>query len=447
MLGRTPLMLLCEKNHSESFESCFQHLAERRDVNINAKDYSGANALHSLLEFNPKISADVVDQLIFERGIDTTCKKDGMNMLHLLCKYSQGVETAQVARLLILSGIDVHSSSTPTGDNALTLLAMNWKTPNFMETVQLLIEKKIDVNHKNQHGRNAIQLLIAEKGVDHEIVPEFAQLLITNGLDVNAKNQIGQNIIMELLELDDEEIATRKYTVKLIRLLIEANIDVNQKNSIGRSALVTLCGNGSSNNELIEIAQLLIEGGATLGGNGEENALCLLCKSAQDPILLGVARLLVSKMDFTLLNEGNPNALHSLFENLNKNQHILAVANLLISSKIDVNAVYSDDEGCNVLHVIFNSYKGNDLLDLVRLLIGAGTDVNTLNGAGWNVLHVICNSYDGKDLLDLVRLLVEAGIDVGATVVEEKSALNLLWARKDDIPNACTVAQLLIDAV
>ena len=122
--GRSPLMLLCQCNRSESFNRCFQILFESENyINAAIKNGEGVNALHLLCLCNSEnVSVDVVQQLV-SHGIDVNeVEVAGNNALHCLCaNKSDSKDFVNVARYLINSGIDVQAE-TLNGDTALTLL-------------------------------------------------------------------------------------------------------------------------------------------------------------------------------------------------------------------------------------------------------------------------------------------------------------------------------------
>ena len=72
--------------------------------------------------------------------------------------------------------------------------------------------------------------------------------------------------------------------------------------------------------------------------------------------------------------------------------------------------------------------------------------VNAVTADGSNALHFLCKFVKNDHLLDLVRLLVNAGIDVRALTGDGKSAVSLLWARKEKIPNATEIVQFILDS-
>ena len=362
-----PLMCLCEKNKTEDFDRCFEAVMRRDDINVHVTNSNYMNALHLLCQLNERLSLSAVEKLI-QRGIDVKAQTgDGWNALHFLCGSSICRDMAQVARLLIRSGLNPNVLTT-NRDNALIILCRNSENPNLMETARLLItEHNLNVNHTNGFVNNAMHFLVSRNRYENGNVIELAQFLVANGIYVNAKTS-QEHDALQLLLMEEHNSEVSDYAIQLIRILIEAGINPNHNES-----------------------------------------LTLLCKYATDPLLLAVLRLLVTEfgVDVNQINSKRENALHCLFQNANQSRCLLEIVEFLIGANISVNAVTTD--GSNTLHLLCKSVRNDNLLDVIRLLVNAGADARAVNGA-------------------------------------EKSAISIIWDRKEKIPNATEIVQYLIDS-
>jgi ankyrin repeat protein len=88
------------------------------------------------------------------------------------------------------------------------------------------------------------------------------------------------------------------------------------------------------------------------------------------------------------------------------------------------------------------NYKNENLIDIVRILIQNGIDVNWKNKAGWNALLFLCKNYVNDNLIEIVRLLIEHGININHTT-KEGNALHLLCKYYPN-ENLCDILHLLI---
>jgi len=84
--GETPLMLLCERNQSDSLYNCVEILLrERPDIDINQTDEFGNNALIRLCYFSLSNKIMEMAELLIDNGIDLEqTNKYGRNALMLL---------------------------------------------------------------------------------------------------------------------------------------------------------------------------------------------------------------------------------------------------------------------------------------------------------------------------------------------------------------------------
>lgn len=102
-------------------------------------------------------------------------------------------------------------------------------------------------------------------------------------------------------------------------------------------------------------------------------------------------------------------------------------------------------DGWNATLLLCQHYSGRDLIDLIRLLIERGVDVNYRDDNGWNALLFLCQSwYADESLIDLIRLLVDRGIDLKATTKDGWNAL-LLLSRCYQHENLVHIIRLLMD--
>ena len=67
--------------------------------------------------------------------------------------------------------------------------------------------------------------------------------------------------------------------------------------------------------------------------------------------------------------------------------------------------------GWTPLHVVCFYYKNENLIEIVRLLIQHGAEVNAKKVDGKTPLHLVCQYYKNSNLMDLVHLLIENGAD------------------------------------
>jgi ankyrin repeat protein len=57
-------------------------------------------------------------------------------------------------------------------------------------------------------------------------------------------------------------------------------------------------------------------------------------------------------------------------------------------------------------------YKNENLIEIIRLLIGKEIGINSKNNYGSNALHELCTNYENDNLIDIIQLLIENGIEV-----------------------------------
>ena len=104
-------------------------------------------------------------------------------------------------------------------------------------------------------------------------------------------------------------------------------------------------------------------------------------------------------------------------------QNVIEIVRLFVVNGIDVNA--TDENQSNVLHWLCCCSQESNLIDIVRLLLENGVDVNA-NSMGMNPLHYVTTYYKKSNLIDIVRLLLENGVDTHAKNNEGKNVRDTL---------------------
>lgn len=100
-----------------------------------------------------------------------------------------------------------------------------------------------------------------------------------------------------------------------------------------------------------------------------------------------------------------------------------------------------------LLHILFRHYPHSNLIELVRLLIQKGVEINTKRSPddGWTILHILCTSYPHDNLVDLFRLLNDNDVDLNAKSSNGLNALHLILTFRCEHPNLLDLIRLLIE--
>jgi len=125
----------------------------------------------------------------------------------------------------------------------------------------------------------------------------------------------------------------------------------------------------------------------------------------------------------------NSNILLILLENTQVKDKaiIIELVKVFIERGCDVNAKNRD--GCTPLVKIIRSFDGSDdlLIHLFNILVDAGADVTTKDSNGCNLLHwfLQSNRDPSSKIIDLIRYLIEKGVDVNARNISGENPLHI----------------------
>ena len=217
-LGRTPLMLLCQKNQTAVpyFVQKLLKASVDNNLQINAKDNRGNNALT------------------------------------ILCQNYDKANLIDIIQLLLEGGIDVNSATIDCQSNALMFCCIQYKHPNLKDIVQLFIEKNVNLNAVNANSENALFMLCQYYNQSNLI--EIIHLLIERaGMDLNVTNRFSFNVLHCVCRYYNDE-----NLIDIVRFLIEKGIEVNAKTNEDWTALHFVCRYYGRDN-LIDIVRLMIE--------------------------------------------------------------------------------------------------------------------------------------------------------------------------------------------
>ena len=193
--GRSPLLLLCFYNQSDSLYKYVQYLLQSKRVDVN---------LTSSIGWNP---------------------------LPTVCNIYGGRKLLEIVKLFIRYNIDLKSTSNRTGWNVLFALILNPQLgpdPRLFEIIKVLVDAGLDVNYKDKDGTN-ILLALTEKHHRHPDYAKIVRFLADKGLNVNVKSVKGKPVVHMICEL----LARDKDLVPVIKLLIHCGVDVFARDDEG----------------------------------------------------------------------------------------------------------------------------------------------------------------------------------------------------------------------
>lgn len=100
-------------------------------------------------------------------------------------------------------------------------------------------------------------------------------------------------------------------------------------------------------------------------------------------------------------------------------------SSLLNDPEVDINNVVAQD-GRTPLHHFCHSYQ--DFIEIVRLLIEKGADINAKASNGETPLHSLFqNGYEKTNVINIARLLIGKGADLKATTEDGRSLIHVCF--------------------
>ena len=349
---KTPLHYAASRNSLD-----VARLLVELGADMDAEARYGRTPLHKAAGDN---SLDVA-KLLVERGADVDARTDsgcrpGWSPLH----YAASRNSLDVAKLLVEHGVYVDAKDrygeTPLHDAA---------RDNSLDVAKLLVERGAHVNAKDRDGETPLHKAAGDNSLD------VAKLLVEHGADVDAKDTSDRTPL---------HAAAGDNSLDVAKLLVERGADVDAKDTSGRTPLHDAAGNNS-----FDVAKMLVERGADVDAKDSDGRTPLHYAAGNNPydpfeyISLGVVKLRVAK---------------------------LRVAKLLVERGADVNA--KDAYGRTPLNAATAAVERvpartssdevkaawYNLLDMAKLLVERGADVNAKDAYGRTLLDIAIYELD-----------------------------------------------------
>ena len=358
---------------------------------------------------------------------------------------------SEMLRLLLNAGADVNAMSCE-GDTAL-FWAVYY---NRKDNIQILLDKKADINAHNRGTKTPLRAAVSTEN------KPLVTFLIQRGADVDIKSE-DSPLFMAVLhnEIEIVKLLLKKVNTKalgdrfvyqavynkseeMVKTLLDAGCATNPADSMGETPLHSASRSGN-----VEIVKMLLQAGANLnvlteyGGIplndaafcGNEEVVKLLLEAGSDvnsvcchgiTPLFSAAKEGKTKVVQILLDAGADvnaitwNGTTSLFAAVERGD--VKTVSVLLAYKGDVNLGNEKGKILLLENARKVMYEKKSRVEIARMLIAAGVDVNATDKNGWSVLHEIVWRWRYNEII--IPMLIKAGADVNAISLEGDTALH-----------------------
>ncbi len=417
-----------------------------RKADVNTPQVDGATALHWTVQAN---DAELTDLLLRAGAKVSTATVAGATPLQLAAINGN----AAILARLITAGADPNAALTRSGDTALMMAARTGKA----DAVRVLLDRGAKVNtQETWGGTTALMWAVSEKHSD------VAKLLLDRGADVKARSYYvpsasgrgfeGTTPVAQKPDGNFEEFASgwltplmfaaRENDLESAKLLVKAGADINAQSADGKDALSLAFFDGS-----YDVAELLLDSHANVNQadaqhftplfwavdrRNMETAPNFPWKETRDPLPL-IKKLLDAGADPNALinatprarmREGSPRLVYATSLMRAALAGDVELAKLLMSHGADPNIISKDREttlmaacGTGFINGYHRQRTPAERLELVKLLIEKGQDVNAADNYGITPLMVAANLGD----IEIVKYLISKGADLAAHDLGKKN--------------------------
>ncbi|XP_062594182.1 uncharacterized protein LOC134255675 [Saccostrea cucullata] len=358
--GQTVLHLSCmngKLDMSNYLVNTYPHL-------LFVKDNNGENALHAAAW------GSNIDLLKFlaGKGLNIKAKRyDGKTVLHLCCMNG----TLDMCKYLVNTYSHLLDVKDDKGENALHTAVYGGN----IDLIKFLLEKGFNTESTRNDGKTLLHLCCMNVKLDmcNFLINTYPHLL-------NVKDNIGENALHD---------AAWGGNINLLKFILEKGLDIETKRNDGKTVLHLCCMNGKLDmcNFLVSKYPHLLEVKDNNGGNA-------LHAAALGGNIYLLKFLLVKGYDIKSIRTDGKTLLHLCCMNGN-----IDMSNFLVNTYPHLLDV-KDINGRNALHCA--AWGGN--IELFKLLLEKGFDIETKRNDGKTVLHLCCM----KGKLDMCNYLVNS---------------------------------------
>ena len=418
----------------------------QKKADVNAPQVDGTTALHWAVRYD---DLDTADLLIRSGARVSTANREGVTPLQLAAMNG----SASMIDKLLKAGAEANAALTPSGDTAL-MMAARTGTP---EAITVLLEAGANVNAKESWGGTTALMWAASE--QHTAA---VKLLLDHGADVNARSNFvaaangrgfeGRTPAVPKAEQKVEEFASgwltplmfaaREGDLESARLLVNAGANVNAIAGDGKDALGLAIFNGN-----YDFASVLIDSKSDVNHadtqgftplfwavdrRNMETAPNFPWMITADPLPL-IKKLLdaganpnalVNNTPRARMRAGSPRIVFATALMRAAFSADLELVKMLLSYKGDPKIISSDGEtmieaaaGLGFIQGYSKGKTAAERLEVVKLFVGLGADVNQADDYGITPLMVAGNMGDTA----VIQYLVDAGADLGAYDLGKKN--------------------------
>jgi len=418
----------------------------QKKADVNAPQRDGTTALHWSVRLD---DVDTADLLIRAGARVSVANREGVTPLQLAAMNGSAVMVDK----LLKAGADPNAPLTPQGDTALMMASRTGKT----DAIKVLIESGANVNAKETWGgTTALMWAVSEGHAD------AAKMLIDHGADVKARSNFvpaangrgfeGRTPVAVKPGQGVEEFASglltplmfaaREGDIETTRVLVSAGADVNAIAGDGKDALGLAVFNGN-----YDVASFLVDNTSNVNQadtqgftplfwavdrRNMETAPNFPWMITADPLPL-ITKLLdaganpnaiVNNTPRARMRAGSPRIVFATALMRAAFSADLELVKLLLAHAADPTIISKDGEtmvaaaaGLGFIQGYSKGKSAAERLEVVKLFVGLGADVNAADDYGITPLMVAGNMGDTK----IIQYLVDVGADLGAYDLGKKN--------------------------